>query len=299
MEKSEFQSYQKAGEILSTVRKEAAKRIKPGQKLFKICEDIESEIVNLEGKPAFPVNLSANENAAHDTAKVGDVREVGEKDLLKVDIGVHVEGCIADSAVTLDFSGEWGKLCEAAELALENALSVVRPGVETGKIGAQIEQTLNAKGFQPVRNLSGHGLQEMQAHAEPSVPNYNDHSQSKLEEGSAFAIEPFACNGEGIVHEGGSVEIFSLESPKPVRHPKAREVLEFVAEHYEFLPFAERWLDRELKLSEFERKIALRELLQKGCLHSYPVLHERKGISVAQAETTVVLFEDNVHVLVK
>ncbi|MFH0714548.1 MAG: type II methionyl aminopeptidase [Candidatus Diapherotrites archaeon] len=299
MEKSEFEKYVKAGEILSQVKKDAAKSVKPGQKVLDVCERIENQILELKGKPAFPVNLSANENAAHDTAKVKDERVVGEKDLLKVDVGVQVDGFIADCAFTLDFSGEWEKLVEASELALQNALSVVKIGVETGKIGAEIENAIQSKGFHPIRNLSGHGLLEGQTHAEPTIPNYNDHSQTKLEEGMAFAIEPFACTGDGIVREGGTVEIFSLESPRPVRHPKARDVQDFVIENFELLPFAERWIDKELKLSEFDRKIALRELVQKEVLHSYPVLHERKGVFVAQSETSIVLFDGKVHILVK
>ena len=299
MEEKELKAYLKAGKIATQAKKNAAKSIKPGMKLLEIAEKIEKEILENEGKPAFPVNLSLNHNAAHYTPSFNDMTELQENDVLKVDIGVHVEGFIADCAFTLNPSNSHSKLLEASEKALQNALSLVKPGLEIGKIGEEIEKTIKSFGFQPVYNLSGHGLQEFEAHAFPTIPNHANKDSKTLEDGTAFAIEPFATDGEGKVREGGVAEIFSIEHPASCRGQAARKILEFAEKEYKTLPFAERWIHNSLKLSEFERKIGLRELMQKGILHSYPVLHEMQGKLVSQAETSIVLNNAEVLILVE
>jgi len=299
MEKQEFEAYLKAGKIASKVKASAQKSIKPGQKLLEIAETIEKEIIELEARPAFPANLSINNIAAHYTPKVNDEATLLNSDVLKVDIGVHVNGFIADCAFTLDFSGNNSKLVEASEKALQNASSILKPGLEIGKIGEEIEKTIKSYGFNPVYNLSGHGLQAFETHAFPTIPNHANKDSKLLEDGMAFAIEPFATNGEGHVSESIDVEIFSIHEPKPCRNETARKILDFAEKEYKTLPFAERWIQNSLKLSEFSRKIALKELLQREILHSYPPLQEHHSKLVSQAETSIVINEGQVKILVE
>ncbi|AJF60252.1 MAG: type II methionyl aminopeptidase [Candidatus Diapherotrites archaeon] len=298
MDSEEYKKYVKAGKILQQAKKEAKKLARPGKKMLELAESIEAFIEENSGKPAFPVNLSANNCAAHFTPSENDERTVKENDVLKIDVGVHVDGFIADSAVTIDFSGEHGKMVEAAEQALENALSVVKVGATVGKIGEEIERTIKKAGFNPVQNLTGHGLEEYIAHAAPPIPNISRHDDRKLEDGKAYAIEPFATNGRGFVRESVQAEIFGLDKAIPVRNTNARKILEFVQKEYRELPFAERWVSEKLKLSEFARKVALRELLQKKAIHAYPMLNEEEGRIVTQAETTIFLKDGKMEKLV-
>jgi len=296
MEEKEVKNYIKAGKILSGVKENAQKSIKLGQKLLDIASKIEAEIADIGGKPAFPVNLSLNNNAAHYTPSIEDLTAISENDVLKVDIGVHVDGYIADCAFTLDFTGKYGKLVEAAEKALENAVALVKPGIELRAIGGEIEKTISSYGFEPISNLSGHGLEQYTQHAEPSIPNTANNDAHKLEEECAFAIEPFASTGSGIVKEAVQTEIFALEEERPVRNQHARKLLEFIAEEYETLPFAERWIAnaKKLKFGEFERKVALRELMQNGIIRAFPILHDEKNSFVAQAESSLLLHDGQV-----
>jgi methionyl aminopeptidase len=301
IDKKTAEKYIKAGQILAEVQKKAGKTIKPGQKLLEIAENIEKEIVALVGKgagPAFPVNLSLNNDAAHYTPSVNDEKTLGEKDVLKVDIGVHVDGYIADAAFTLDFSQEHGKMVEAAERALEEALSIAKEGIELGSIGSKIQDTINSYGFNPIQNLSGHGLTRWDAHAAPTISNIAKKDERVLEEGMVVAIEPFATDGKGFVKESAQSEIFQLDEPKPVRNMDARRIVELVAENYHTLPFAERWVEKELKLGEFRRKVAMRELMQRKCISAFPILREESGKIVTQAENSILLFEGKVKRLV-
>jgi methionyl aminopeptidase len=297
MEKKEFEYYVKAGKVLKEVQANAVKKARVGVKLLDLAEGIEKEIMDLKAGMAFPVNLSLNNIAAHYTPSFKDETVIKEKDVLKIDIGVQIKGFIADASVTIDFSGENGKLIEASEKALENVLSMIKVGTPLGKIGQEIEKTINSFGFKPVENLTGHGLMKYIAHAFPSIPNIAKNDSRTIEEGKAYAIEPFASNGEGRIKEGTQSEIFEFAKAIPLRNLDARKIQEKAIEEFNGLPFAERWLIKEF--SETKTKIALRELIGKGSIKMHPILKEDLGVLISQAEHTIIAFEDEVHITTK
>src|SRR3989344_8488566 len=272
MDKETVAKYKKAGEITKECQELSAKKLKPGMNLFEFAEEIEAAMVKKGGAPAFPINLSRNHVAAHYTPAFESEDVAGDGDLIKVDIGVHVDGFIADSASTIDFSGKHGAMVKASQDALEKAVSMAKEGVAVGEIGAAVEGAIRGAGFRPIQNLSGHGVDEYDAHTQPTIPNIGSKDSRELEEGMAFAIEPFATDGIGLVHEGSQAEIFQLVKKSPVRSAEARKILEFVDENYSNLPFAERWLQRELKISEFGRKVAMKELKLRKCIRAFPLL---------------------------
>lgn len=294
----QLDSYLRAGKIAHSALQLGKRLAKPGEKLLVIAESIESYIREQGAKPAFPVNLSANESAAHYTPETDDASVVGEKDILKIDVGVHVNGYIADTALTVDFSGENGKLIEAAEKALEAAIAAAKPGAKLSDLGAAVEATIKSHGFHPIENLSGHLLGQYELHAGLEIPNISVKDGRTLEEGQAIAIEPFATNGQGRVGETQKVEIFSLLEIKPMRMREARRLLSFVESNYKFLPFAERWLAKEFP-SKFLLSSALRELILSGAFEQYPVLKEIKGGLVSQAEHTVIVEHDSARVITR
>jgi methionyl aminopeptidase len=155
MEQEIMDKYRKAGAILKEVRENAVPRVTKGARLLDVASAIEAEIIEKGGRPAFPVNISINSEAAHDTPGIGDERVFGD-DMVKVDIGVHVDGYIADTAVTVDLSGN-PDLVKASRKALEEAIKLVRPGVNTSELGRVIEETIDGFGLKPIYNLTGHG----------------------------------------------------------------------------------------------------------------------------------------------
>ncbi|HUL62260.1 MAG TPA: type II methionyl aminopeptidase [Methanocella sp.] len=283
-----LEKYRQAGRILKEVREAAAGRVQKGAKLLDVADAIEADIVARGGKPAFPVNISLDAEAAHDTPEPGD-RRVFEDHIVKLDIGVHVDGYIADTAVTVDLSGN-PDLVKASQAALEEAIKVVRAGASTVDIGAAIEAAIDGFGFKPVYNLTGHGLEQFVQHAPPSIPNRKLGQGITLQAGQVIAIEPFATDGVGIVVEGHYAEIFGLTAVKPVRLPWERDMLKAILA-FDGLPFARRWL-ADLKRSEK----TLDALMKAGIIHAYPVLIEQAGGMVSQAEHTLIVTEDGCEV---
>ncbi|AEC52152.1 methionine aminopeptidase [Pyrococcus sp. NA2] len=282
-----------AGKIAKKVREDAIKMAKPGVSLLEMAEKIEEEIVKLGGKPAFPVNLSLNEIAAHYTPYKGDGTTLKEGDYLKIDIGVHIDGYIADTAVTVRVGMEEDELMEAAREALESAISIARAGVEIKELGKAIEAEIRKRGFNPVVNLSGHKIERYKLHAGISIPNiYRPHDNYVLKEGDVFAIEPFATTGAGQVIEVPPTLIYMYVRDVPIRMVQARLLLSKIKREFKTLPFAYRWLQGEMP--EGQLKLALRTLERSGALYGYPVLREIRNGIVTQFEHTIIVEKDSV-----
>ncbi len=294
MDKQTVSDYKKAGEIAKEMQEYAKKNLKVNTNLYDFAEKIEAEMKKKGGAPAFPINLSDKNVAAHYTPSFESEDIVEEDSIIKVDIGVHVNGFIADSAFTIDFSGKYSEMVKASEEALEEAIKLFKEGAHVGKLGEAIESKIKSKGFMPIQNLSGHGVDEYDAHVAPNIPNVGTNDSRILEDGMAIAIEPFATNGKGFVHEGSQAEIFQVEETTPLRNKEARKILEHITEKYSTLPFAERWIQRDLELSEFARKVGFRELMLKKCISAFPLLKEEENKIVTQTETTLLLNEGKV-----
>jgi methionyl aminopeptidase len=283
--------YRKAGKILAEIRGEAIAKVKEGVLLLEVAEFVEKSIRERRGEPAFPCNISLNEEAAHATPSIDDETVFGN-DLVKIDIGVHIDGYIGDSAVTVDLSGEHGELVRASEEALNEAIKIIRDGISTVEVGEVIENAIRGRGYRPVVNLSGHGLARYNSHAPPTIPNVRYEHGVILTENDVVAIEPFATDGAGKVMESGTVEIYGLIKAKPVRVNEAKKLLEEI-EKYQGLPFAKRWLPRE------RLDLALRTLKTVGALREYPVLREEEKGLISQAEHTVIVTKDGCEVTTK
>lgn len=285
----------KAGKIAKEVVIYAKSIIKKDVPLLDIAQKIEGKIIELGGGIAFPVNLSINEVAAHFTPYYDD--ETLAHGLLKVDIGVHVDGFVADTAFSVDLenSDENKKLIKASKKALENSIEICKEGVSTDEIGDVIFNTIKSFGFSSIINLGGHGLGRYDFHAEPFIPNINTNKNILLEN-NQYAIEPFATNGNGKVHDGSPHGIYVLIDTKNVRSPIAKEILNFVIEEYGYFPFASRWL-----VNEFGTKalLCLRQLEQNENLHHFSQLIESSGGIVSQAEHSILIEGENVLVTTK
>jgi methionyl aminopeptidase len=258
---------------------------------IEIAEFVEGSIREKGAQPAFPCNISLDRVAAHYTPGPKDEAPLQEN-MVKLDIGVHVDGYIADAAITIDL-GDHPDLTMASSAALDAAIELVAPGANTASIGAAIENVITSYGYKPVANLTGHGLSRYDAHAEPAVPNKAIGKGVILKEGDVIAIEPFATNGMGRISEAPITEIYGFSSHRPVRAPEARELMKEIDESYKTLPFARRWLKRD------RAEYALMQLLRAGVVHRYPVLWEIEGALVSQAEHTAIVTADGCEVITR
>ena len=273
-----------AGKIAKEVREWGKSLFKSGAKLLDIAEAVENKIREKGAQPAFPCCLSLNSMAAHYSPFPNDPLVLQKGDVVKFDMGVHVNGKVADTACTIEIgTTQHQNLIKASEQAVQNAMRLMEPGVKLGDIGETISATIKNSGFQPITNLSGHGLGDYIVHDHPTVPNYNNEDPTMLTEGQAIACEPFATTGQGAVKDGKPCGIYALVQKKPTRSTQGREVVTFIEKNFSTLPFSCRWVKvpgAMMILSQLERE---------GILRQYTQLPEKSGGMVSQCEHSIII----------
>lgn len=290
MEKEILEKYVKAGKIAAEAREFAKSLVKEGARILDIAEKVEDFVRKKGGEMAFPLNISINEIAAHYTPIANDQTVLKAEDIVKIDIGVHVDGYIADTAFTVALTKDLEKqrMVVAIEKALEEALKIIKPGVNIGKIGEIIEKTIRQAGFKPVQNLSGHLLERYDVHAGLTIPNIKIDTSETLKEGMVVAIEPFLTDGGGAVKDSEKAMIYRYVQDRPVRLQAARQLMKIARDDFRGLPFATRWIKN---FSPIILETALRQLVEAGSFYKYNILKEVASGTVTQAEHTVIVLD--------
>ena len=296
MNEETLQSYLKAGKAAAKARELGRKLVRPGGSLLDLATLCEQEVLRHGAELSFPINISINDVAAHYSPGMGDKSVFPTQGLVKLDVGAHVNGYVADTACTVNIGGDSGlfdDLCNAAEDGLRAAIKAFKPNIDVKQIGAEIYKEITKyKGVVPISNLGGHQLQCNNLHAGVFVPNTPMAGDSyKLKEGEAFAIEPFSTNGRGYIHSGKDAYIYSVipgSAAKRLGRIERTQYLQFKKKFGSF-PFSPRWIDF---LPEDKISTALKQYVKKKVINAYPVFLERKGAFVAQAEHTVLVTKD-------
>ena len=292
-----LEKFRLSGKILRETREEMKLFVRENMPIIEVCEKAENIIYAKGGKPAFPCNVSINEVAAHYTSPPGDERTVPEKSVVKVDIGVHVDGYVTDTAFTACFNPEHKRMADTAEHALKTAVENIHGEMPVSRIGDLIENAIKNRGFKPISNLTGHSVGRYLIHAGTSIPNVSQLSFAKVRTGEVFAIEPFVTlpDAEGRVEDGVEMTIFRFVKAKPVASSYAKQLSNYIEANFKTLPFAERWLKDVVPKEKYDE--AFRELLGSKTLMAYAVFVEASGKPVTQAEHTVLIKEDGCEVL--
>ena len=321
-----FEKYDKAGKIASKVRKQAAKKATAGMKVVDLVDWIENEIRKTGAGLSFPCNVSINEIAAHYTSPPSDDTLLCEGDIVKIDLGAEVDGYISDTAVTVIIEGdnkepvdedgnplkmpgrlddgnpvvtedeleERYRIIDASSSALENAISIIKEGTTLEQIGTVVYETMTEKGYNPIRNLTGHSLEQYNLHAGLSVPNIPEKNPYVLKEGDHIAVEPFATNGVGLVNDIPQHFIYSYLRTRPLRQPDSKKLLNRIKNNNAHFPFSRRWfLDQ---FDEHRLNRAMRPLITSRAIYPYNALKEKTDCMVAQTEHTIIVEKDGCYV---
>ena len=292
-----LEKFRLSGKILRETREEMKLFVRENMPVIQVCEKAESLIAAKGGKPAFPCNVSINEVAAHYTSPPDDPKKIPEKSMVKVDIGVQVDGYVTDTAFTACFNPDHKRMADAAEQALKTAVENIHGEMPVSRIGGLIENAIRNRGFKPISNLTGHSVGRYLIHAGTSIPNVSQLSLTKVKAGEVYAIEPFVTlpDAAGRVEDGSEKTIFRFVKPKPLRSAYAKQLSKFIEANFKTLPFAERWLKGAVPKKEHSE--AFREMLTSKTLMAYPVFVEASRNPVTQAEHTVLITEDGCEVL--
>ncbi|MBN1280824.1 MAG: type II methionyl aminopeptidase [Candidatus Thermoplasmatota archaeon] len=294
-----YDSYRQAGRIAAEAREYGASLLKPGALFLDVASKVEARILEKGAGLAFPVNLACNTLAAHYSPHADDPSTFSRGDVVKLDVGAHVNGYIADTAVTVEIGTHiYEKMITASSEALNQAITHCNAHTPLSAIGEVIEQTITSYGYKPIDNLMGHGLGCYELHTGVSIPNIGSYGGSTtLSEGDVVAIEPFATNGAGHVIAGKGSNIYLCTNSfkaKLIRDAKTKGVYAKLLSQFKTLPFAQRWCD---SLVQSNVDVALRKLSFYGLTKQYPQLVEAKNGTVTQKEHTVIVREEDCEVI--
>ncbi len=298
-----FQNYSKSGEILAKTFAYIGTSVKPGVPLLEIAEKAEKFILKHSAKPAFPVNISINEVAAHYSPIINDDCEIPEKSIVKIDAGVSVNGFLTDAARTFIFDEKWQHMKDTVRKALDEALKAIKPNESVFRIGEIVQKCIEDEGFKPIVNLSGHSLARYSLHNGISIPNYNvsrkiRDSSHRFKIGKAYAIEPFATTGIGRVTDSSDETIFQQfrEVKNDNLSSKINTIYQFIDANFHKLPFSWRWVyNAGFSIEDIEK--ANKRLHDDHIIHGYPVLVESTKSPVTQEEETVFIGKKQVFIL--
>jgi len=296
-----LESYIIAGKAVGAAKRVARAMVKPGVSLLDIANKCEEKILNEGCELSFPANISLNEIAAHYSPVIDDPSIVPDRGLLKIDLGAHYNGFIADSAMTINIDKDdmLQKFVDAALNGLEAAIEIFKPGVKLYELGEVIANKILEFGLKPIRNLGGHELKQYELHAGPFIPNYKDMNHKQvLKSGDAYACEPFATSGDGWVTNGKNSYIYRIIKKTKKNMPyEELNYMNKIDNITKKLPFSPRLLEFHNVIPKNKIQKVIDIFLRKQILTHYPILIEQTGAPVAQEEHTIVIDVDGTPVV--
>jgi len=284
MDQALFAIYKKAGAIAGQVREEAVAKCIPGATYIDVLDWCEARIIELGGSVAW-AQLNPTTTAAHFCPTLTDNPVIVEGDLLKLDIGVHIDGYIADTAISIQVdTKEYSDMIKASQNALDAAIKLARPGTTLSDIGAAQISEAEAMGFTTIKNLCGHTLGRYEVHSGISIPSFNNGDSRILEADMTIAIEPFITTGDGFIKESGAPTVFMQVNNRQTRSPFGRKVFMEIKK-YNGLPVTNRYF----KSLGTGANVGLKDLLRQDIIRGYPPLVEVSGAPVAQSEHSIIV----------
>lgn len=289
------QKFRRSGEIAAQGLQLGLGMIEDGVLLLDVAEEVENYIRSKGALPAFPVNLSINEVAAHYTPKDKDKLRFDPGDVVKLDVGAHIDGYVGgDTAGTVEVTTNLHRdMIESAVKARDLAMEVLGDGLPLNSVGHIVEQSIKNDGFLPVANLTGHQIDRYNLHAGLTIPNVDDGNMNPIRDGMVLAVEPFVTNGEGYVKAGKPGNIYRVIRERPIKDEDLKEFYARLVSEFNTLPFCDRWC------TQFDKKAGMKinKLVRHGLVSSYATLIEVKRGCVTQSEHTVLIKGNKAEIL--
>lgn len=204
----EIEKMRLAGKAAATVLNHLATLVEPGRTTGEIDRVAGEMMQKLGCKSAFlgyrkfpgQTCISINEEVVHG---IGGARRLAYGDIVKIDVGVILNGWIGDNATTVPcgvIAPETERLCRFTKAVLESALPFATAGRHLGDLSSHIEKQALEQGFSVVKEFVGHGVGR-KLHEDPEVPNFGRPGTGpKLKPGMTLAVEPMINLGVAEVN---------------------------------------------------------------------------------------------------
>lgn len=291
-----YNDFKKSGIIHKLISSKIKEELYNGISALEIVESIEDKINQFtkfdENNPlksgiAFPVGISINDIAAHFTPSLNNNPIISDSDVVKIDYGVHINGCISDGAFSWCPNNKYNELIKISKEATEVGIKNSGPDAILGLIGAEIEEVINSYEIEidnkvlPVRSiidLCGHKIEPYKIHAGKVVPNVEIPYFERMKENEVYAIETFPTTGNGKTFEDLECNHFMIDESY-----KYDENIDYIYKTRSTLPFCPRWFSEDIPNNKYIKK--------------YPVIKTSDNGIVAQYEKNVYIKNNGYEVL--
>lgn len=306
--------YQTAGRIANAVLEKLIAKTVAGANIADLCEfgdnEVDAEVAKVYAKKklekgiAFPTCISVNEIAGHFSPLKSEPVTLKDGDLVKIDLGVHIDGFIALAAHTIVISaspveGRKADVILAAYNALQAALRTIKTGNTNYDVTDVIGQVAESYKCQPVEGVLSHELKKHLIDGNTTIINKATFDQ-KVEEhefqlNQVFALDVFVSTGEGKTKETEyRTTVFkrAIERTYTLKLKASRAFFAEAVDKYPTMNFTLRAFK-----DETNAKLGISEAYKHDLFHAYPVLTEKQGEYVAQFKYTIAILKNSVAVL--
>ncbi|RWR78861.1 ERBB-3 BINDING PROTEIN 1-like protein [Cinnamomum micranthum f. kanehirae] len=300
--------YKSAAEILNKALQLVLSQCKPKAKIVEICEKGDSFIreqtgnmyknskKKIERGVAFPTCISVNNIFCHFSPLASDESILEENDIVKIDMGCHIDGFIAVVAHTHvlqegPVSGRAADVIAAANTAAEVALRLVRPGKKNKEVTEAIQKVAAAYDCKIVEGVLSHQLKQFVIDGNKvilSVTNPETRvDDAEFEENEVYAIDIVTSTGDGkprlLDEKQTTIYKRAVDKNYHLKMKSSRFIFSEINQKFPIMPFTARALE------EKRARLGLVECVNHDLLQPYPVLHEKPGDLVAHIKFTVLL----------
>ncbi|KAG6745285.1 hypothetical protein POTOM_051936 [Populus tomentosa] len=300
--------YKSAAEIVNKALQLAISECKPKAKIVDICEKGDSYIREQSGNMyknvkkkiergvAFPTCVSVNNTVCHFSPLASDESVLEEGDIVKIDMGCHIDGFIAVVGHTHvlqsgPVTGRAADVIAAANTAAEVALRLVRPGKKNKDVTEAIQKVAAAYDCKIVEGVLSHQLKQFVIDGNKvilSVSNPDTRvDDAEFEENEVYAVDIITSTGEGkpklLDEKTTTIYKRAVDKNYHLKMKSSRFIFSEINQKFPIMPFSARALE------EKRARLGLVECMNHDLLQPYPVLHEKPGDCVAHIKFTVLL----------
>ena len=319
-----YNNFKKAGLIHKNVKINILQKLEKEKghdiKLLDLAKFIENKIIELKGNIAFPTGLSINHCCCHWTPDYNETRLLNKDDLIKIDYGVHIDGCIVDSAFSFSYNNKFNELINISKKATNIGIKHSGPDAILGEIGKEMQDYIESNELyidnklvklNTIKSITGHKISPYRIHSDKCVPNFYCSYWERMTEDEYYAIEPYITTGKDntidtleVSHYSINTDLIIKENKELIENGKITKPIKLdTRENYLYkeilkfrdtLPFCKRWL-KERNIYKYQ--IPLFNLVKKNKIIAYPPLNVSKGEYVCQTEHTIYINDKGYEIL--
>ncbi|XP_057519339.1 ERBB-3 BINDING PROTEIN 1-like [Amaranthus tricolor] len=300
--------YKSAADIVNRALQLVISECKPKAKIVDVCEKGDSFInentanmyknvkKKIERGVAFPTCISVNSVVCHFSPLASDESVLEEGDMVKIDMGCHIDGFIAAVAHTYviqegPITGRKADVMAAANTAAEVALRLIRPGKKNKDVTEAIQKVAAAYDCKIVEGVLTHQMKQFVIDGNKVVLSVTNPEtkvdDAEFEENEVYAVDIVASTGEGkprmLDEKQTTIYKRAVERAYHLKMKASRFIFSEINQKFPIMPFTARALE------EKRARLGLVECVNHDLLQPYPVLHEKPGDLVAHIKFTVLL----------